>query len=405
MMNSASLATLAVHAGQSRAKPDFTPIATPIYNAVTYGYSSAQELDAVFAGERDGFVYHRYGNPTTSALEDAVAQIEGTEGAVACASGMAAIHLALLAAGARAGATVLAAQDLYGHSFALLSKVLSAQGVRVHFVDMADLSAVAAAAAQLRPAILYAETLSNPLLKVANIPALAQHAHDAGAVLVVDNTFAAPCLYRPSRDGADYVVYSATKYHGGHGDVMGGLIAASAERCAAARELHKLVGGVIGPNESWLILRGLKTFVLRSRQQCHSAAVVAAFLSAEPRVSQVLYPGLPSHPQFPLARRLFSSDLYGGIVSFEIRGAGREQVFRFMDSLQLVAPLTSLGDVYSLLLYPAHSSHRLLTEQQRRDIGISPSLVRLSLGIEDAADIIADLHQALDQIGLQTAPQ
>jgi len=355
-------------------------------------------LDAVFAGERSGYVYSRYGNPTVAALEEAIAQLDGTESALACASGMAAVHLALRAAGATSGSTVLAAQDVYGGTHALLTQWFPTQGVQVQTIEMSDLDAVAQAIAQTKPALLFVETVSNPLLKVTDIPALAQLAHQAGASLIVDNTFSTPCLYRPALHGADYVVYSATKYLAGHGDAMGGLIAASAAKCQAARELQKLIGGVLGPNEAWLILRGLKTLLLRVRQQCQNAALVARFLSTHPRVSQVFYPGLPTHPQFTLCRRLFPTNLYGGIVSFEIREADQEQVFRFMDALQVIVPATSLGDIYSLMLYPAHSSHRSLTAEEKERLGITPNLVRLSVGIEEASDIIADLAQALDSI-------
>ena len=388
-------ATVAVHAGGLDPHSDYTPICVPLHNAVTYTYDDMRKLDAVLAGMQPGYVYHRYGNPTTGALEEAVAELEGTESAVACASGMAAIHLALLAAGARSGQTVLAANDLYGGTHALLTHVFQNQGVRILTVDATDLLALRAAIDQGKPSILLVETISNPLLRVTDIPEVAQLAHSAGAALIVDNTFAAPCFYHPALHGADYVVYSATKYHGGHGDAMGGLIAASAERTRAVHEFQKLVGGTLGPNEAWLILRGIKTLVLRARQQCHNAATVARFLSGHPSITRVYYPALPSHPQYAQARRLLTGDLFGGIVSFEIEGANQEQIFRFMDALQVVTPATSLGDVYSLILYPAHSSHRALSDQERQRIGIRSNLVRFSAGIEDAADLVADLKQAL----------
>jgi cystathionine beta-lyase/cystathionine gamma-synthase len=388
--------TRAVHAGERPASPDYTPICTPIHNAVTYTYADMHALDEVFAGTRSGYVYHRYGNPTVTALEEAIASLEGTEAAIACASGMAAIHLALLTAGVRSGCNVLAANDLYGGTYALLTRVFRAQGVHIDLVDTTDMEALSAAIAQTTPTTVLVETISNPLLKITDISAVAQLTHAAGASLIVDNTFAAPCLYPPAADGADYVVYSATKYHGGHGDAMGGLIAASAQTCQTARELEKLVGGTIGPNEAWLILRGIKTFILRARQQCQNASAIARFLSSHPRVERVYYPGLPTHPQFILARRLLAADLYGGIVSFEIKGADQEQVFHFMDRLRLIAPATSLGDVYSLILYPTHSSHRSLSKDERQRVGIRPNLLRLSAGIEELSDIIADLAQALE---------
>jgi cystathionine gamma-synthase/methionine-gamma-lyase len=264
---------------------------------------------------------------------------------------------------------------------------------------MTDLETVAQVVEQVGPSVVLVETISNPLLRVADIPALIDLTHSVGGKLVVDNTFATPCLYRPVLSGADFVVESATKYLGGHGDAMGGLVAASAEDCHTARELQKVAGGILGPNEAWLILRGMKTLVLRMRQHCHNAFVVAGFLSSHPRVNIVYYPGLPGYAQFPLARRLFPSNQHGGMVSFEIKGAGQAEIFRFMDALRLIIPATSLGDVYSLMLCPAHSSHRSLSDEQRQRLLITPGLVRLSVGIEEASDIVADLDQALSSVG------
>jgi cystathionine gamma-synthase/methionine-gamma-lyase len=266
---------------------------------------------------------------------------------------------------------------------------------------MTDLDALRAAVAQRPRAVVLAETISNPLLHVVDVPRLAEVAHKAGAQVVLDNTFAAPCRYAAAVEGVDWVVYSATKYHGGHGDAMAGLVAASQERCRSIREANKVVGSVLGPDDAWLILRGLKTLELRSRQQCANALAVAAFLASHPAVGRVHYPGLTSHPQFALARRLFPSNRCGAIVSFEIRGADKQGVFRFMDSLELVRPATSLGDVFSLLLYPAQSSHRSLSENQRLEMGVGPNLVRLSLGIEEPSDLIADLDQALRRAVMQ----
>jgi len=397
-MREHSIATLAVHAGERVASQDYTPVCTPIHNSVTYIYNDMHTLDAVFGGKRSGYVYSRFGNPTTAALEEAVAKLEGTEAALACASGMAAIHLSLLAAGATPGTTVLMAQDVYGGTHALLTQLFSKLGVQVRAIEMTDLGIVAQAIAETKPVVLFVETISNPLLKVVDIPALAQLAHNAGTQLIVDNTFATPCLYRPASHGADWVVHSATKYLCGHGDALGGLIATSTEKCKAARDLQKVVGAVLGPNESWLILRGLKTLVLRIRQQCHNAMLVARFLASHHRINRVFYPGLPTHPQFALCRRMFPINLYGGMVAFEIKDATQEQIFRFMDSLQIIIPATSLGDVHSLMLYPAHSSHRTLTEKGRKQLGITPNLVRLSVGIEEATDLIGDLAQALDSL-------
>ncbi len=396
-MTSKSIFTLAVHAGEREPRPDFTPMVTPIYNSTTYIYESMEDLDAVLGSERRGYVYARYGNPTVAALEKAMAALEGGEDAMAFASGMAAIHAALLAAGVQASATVVAAQDVYGATYALLARLFSTLGVRTRFVDITDLTAVEQAISEEKPKAVLFETVSNPLLKVADTPAVVEIAHRHGAEVIVDNTFASPYLFQPLAHGVDYVVHSSTKYLGGHGDVLGGVVVSSAKRCAVLREVTKLVGGNLGPNEAWLTLRGLKTLPLRLVQHCRNAAQVAAWLQNHPRISRVHYPGLTDHPQHELATRLFRPGCYGGMVSFEIADADQARVFAFLEALQLVLPATSLGDVYSLVLYPAHSSHRALTPEERARIGIGEGLVRLSVGIEDVEDIIADLEQALER--------
>ena len=298
---------------------------------------------------------------------------------------------------------MVAAQDCYGATYALLNRLLASQGVTPRFVDTTDFEAARAAFESARsvgaPAVaLIVETISNPLLKVADLPALAQLAHAAGAALIVDNTFASPYLCRPLGLGADYVVHSATKYLGGHGDVLGGVTVTSQERRRELNEINKLVGANLGPQEAWLVLRGIKTLPLRVQRQCENAAQVAAWLADHPGVSHVNYPGLASHPQHALAARLLERGAFGAMISFDIRDGDRARVFRFMEALRLVLPATTLGDVYSLALYPAHSSHRALDPDLRRRIGIGDGLMRLSVGIEDPADIVADLTQALARL-------
>ncbi len=398
MLKDKSVFTQAVHAGERGPRPDFDPVSTPIHPSVGYLYDEMDDLDGVFAGERAGYVYSRYGSPTVTAFEQAVAVLEGAEDAVAFASGMAAIHAALLGTGLRSGAAVVSAADVYGATYSLLDKAFTAQGVRVRFVDITNLDQVAGAVADERPAALLCEIVSNPLLKVADVPALAEIAHAAGAVLLVDNTFASPYLFRPLDHGADYVLHSATKYLGGHGDVMAGVVACSAARGHDLRERQKLLGANLGPQEAWLALRGLKTLPLRMRQHCANAQTVAEWLVGHPAIAHVNYPGLPDHPQHDLAARLFGGRGFGGMVSFDLRGAAQAQVFSFMEALELVLPATTLGDVYSLTLYPAHSSHRYVAPEVRAALGIGDGLVRLSVGIEDAGDIIADLAQALERM-------
>jgi cystathionine gamma-synthase/methionine-gamma-lyase len=270
--------------------------------------------------------------------------------------------------------------------------------VRVRFVDITDLADVEQAIAQEQPVAVICEIISNPLMKVADVPTLADMAHAAGAALIVDNTFASPYLFRPLDHGADYAMHSATKYLAGHGDVMAGVVACSAERGLDLRERQKLVGANLGPQEAWLALRGLKTLPLRMRQHCINAQTVAKWLARHPAVARVNYPGLPGHPQHTVAARLFEDRGFGGMMSFDLAGAGQAGVFRFMEALELVLPATTLGDVDSLTLYPAHSSHRQVAPEVRAALGIGDGLVRLSVGIEDPRDIITDLAQALDTV-------
>lgn len=397
-MRDKSIWTRAVHAGERLSLLDAKPVTTPIYTAIGYTYPQMAQLDAVFAGEQPGYVYARFGNPTNSALEAAIAALEGGEDAVAFGSGMAAIHAACVAAGARAGATVLAARDLYGATYALLARFFATLGVTARFVDMADLGAVARAAQEVHPDILLCEVISNPLLKLADIAALAEIVRPYGTRVIVDNTFATPYLYQPLAHGADYVVHSVTKYLAGHDDVLAGVVVGAKDKMASVWDALKAVGGNLGPFEAYLALRGIKTFPLRMRQHCENAAIVAAWLETHPAVSRVYYPALSSHPQHALAAWLFGDRGAGGVVAFDLRGGDRTCVFRFFEALRLVLPATTLGDVYSLVLYPAHSSHRSLTPEERAAAGVGDGLVRLSVGIEDPQDIIADLAQALDRI-------
>lgn len=390
-----AFATRAVHAGEQAPHPDFTPVVTPIHPTVGYLYDSMDDLDAIFGNQRPGFVYPRYGSPTVAAFESAIADLEGGEAAHAFASGMAAIHVALIAAGVRAGATVVASPDLYGATYSILRRLFGDLGVNVRYVDTTDLGRVEQVLADTHAVALIVETISNPLLKVADLPALAELSRSHHTRFLVDNTFASPYLCNPLRYGADFVIHSATKSIAGHGDTMAGVVVTSAENRHQLYELNKLVGSVLGPFEAWLALRGVKTLPLRMRQQCANAQAIAEWLTAQSAVRHVNYPGLPSCPEFVVASHLFAGRGYGGVLSFEIAGADRAMVFRFMERLTLCLPATTLGDVYTLVLHPATSSHRSLSAEERERLGICEGLVRLSAGIEDAADIIADLQQAL----------
>ncbi|MCC6792071.1 MAG: PLP-dependent transferase [Thermomicrobiales bacterium] len=383
-------ASRAVHAGERADRAGFTPTATPIFTSNSY-YADAATSDAVFGGERPGFVYTRYGNPTTQALETAIAALEGTEAAVAYASGMAALHAGILG-DVRAGSRIVASKALYGATAALRTNLFATMGVETTFVDIFDLTEVERVVAQVKPRVLLFETISNPLVRVANIPALVEIARSARATTVIDNTFATPYLVNPARFGVDVIVHSTTKYFGGHGDVTGGAIATTSERAFELVEMVKLTGGIPGPFESWLTLRGIKTLPLRMRQQCQNAATIARWLQDHPRVARVHYPGLGCDGE---NAAIFNNHLRGGMLAFEVKDANQATIFRLLDGLKLCQPATTLGDVYTLVLYPPMSTHRGFSPAERAEAGITDGLVRLSAGIEDVEDVIADLDQAL----------
>ena len=396
MARQLDIATRLVHAGE-RQVPSAVPVSTPIYASVTYTYSSMAEVDKVFGGEVPGYVYSRYANPTLTALENAVLSLEGGFGASAFGSGMAALHAALLACDVGSGCTVLASQDLYGATIGLLNNVFTPFGVSTIMVDYSDLDALQKKAREVRPRIMIAETVSNPLLKVSDLACCAEIAHAVGARLIVDNTFATPYLCRPFDLGADLVVHSATKYLAGHGDVMGGIAIAREEpQHNALRSIMKLAGGIMSPYDAHEILRGLKTLALRVERQCSNARTIAEKLSADRRVSRVHYPGLTAGDARRKLERTLRPSYAGAMVAIELANNTREGAFRFMDALRLVVRSTSLGDVFSSALHPATASHRDVPPARRRAFGISDGLVRLSIGIEHVDDILADLEQALD---------
>lgn len=386
--------TRAVHAGADRPSPESHPSATPIHPAVTYTYSDPTELSGVLQGQREGYAYARYGSPTIAALEEALATLEGAEAALALSSGMAALHIVFEQSGVSSGARLLAARDLYGITHTLLQQVLPDDST-LRYVDVSDLKAVQAAIDQFKPQVIFFELMSNPLLKIANLPMIAAAAHRIGATVIVDNTFATPFLVQPLARGADIVIHSATKYLGGHADVMAGVIASDATRAVELRRLLSLYGSNLGPFEAWLLLRSLKTLPLRMREHCTNAIQVARWLVDHPRVSNVWYPGLPDHPQHDLAKLLFRDGYFGGMVAFELRDAGEADVYRVMQTLKLCQTAPSLGDVSTSVLYPVQSSHRNLSREECIALGISDGVLRLSVGIEDVRDIIADLGQAL----------
>jgi cystathionine gamma-synthase len=380
------------------------PLVQPIIPSVGFIHPTLLDMDEAFSylgGEApadvNSYVYSRYGGPNEAALEEAMAVLEGAQGAVSFGSGMAALHAGLLALVGHEG-TVLAAQQLYGVTRTLLDLLSTSMGLRVHFTDFLDLESVRRAIADVRPDCMICEVLTNPLIRVARIDAIAEIAHHAGAALLVDNTFATPFLLRPLQCGADIVVHSTTKFLNGHGDVMGGIALGSPERMRIVYEHRRVIGGVLSPFDAWLTLRGLRTLALRMRQACMNALRIAEWLSAHKSVRKVYYPGLPRDGSHAAALSLFRKDFFGAMIAFEVEGLDRTGAFALVDRLKLMRPVTSLGDVYTLVMHPASTSHRRLTPEQREAQGITEGTLRLSIGIEDAADLIADLDHAIRNV-------
>lgn len=402
-----SPATQAAHVGQVDLQGT-RPSSTPIYASSTFLSDDITALDGVLGGGA-GFVYSRYANPTTVALENAIATLEGAVGCVAFGSGMAALHGTLLACGLKSGDTILIAEEIYGASHALIEQLLAPLGVKLQSVDVTSIEAVKAALEKTSARVLLFEPISNPLAKVADVRALCELARASGTLTIVDATFTPPPLLRACDYGGDFALHSATKYFGGHGDATGGVVSLREEKfIAPLRSVMRTGGAILSPFEAFLILRGLKTLILRVREQCRNAAYLANWLQEKAqsqnssRVARVFYPGLERHPQHELASRLLRPQngvpVYGAMLAFEIAGAGRDEVFRFMDALRLVKPATTLGDVTTEVSYPVISSHRGWPEEKLGRAGITSGVVRLSAGIEDVEDIVADLKQALGNI-------
>jgi len=391
--------TRAVHAGDRKPDPQrpgaFIPVTTPIYTAASYVYQETEKLDRVLGQEEPGYCYGRYDNPTLAALEELVTELESGAASLACASGMLAIQTALITALTDRPKRILAASALYGATTSMLTKILEPLGVETQFVDVCDAAAVEAKISSFRPGCVIMETISNPLLRVGAIDRIAELCRDANAALVVDNTFATPLLVRPLELGANLVAHSVTKFLAGHGDVLGGIVTADAEHATVLRAVNRTAGVGLGPFEAYLTMRGIKTFVLRMERQCANACRIASWLGGHPAIARVHYPADPNHPDAEIIARLLPKGLYGAIVTFDLKDARKADVLRFMDRLKLIVKGTSLGDVHSLLLYPAIASHRDIAPKQRERMGITDGTVRLCAGIEAVEDLIADLDQAL----------
>jgi len=386
----------AVHVGDRKRNPgNPVPVTTPIYTAASFFYDEMASIDKVFGKEMHGYAYSRYDNPTNAALEELVSSLENAHGTLATASGMSALQIALTAALTDRRKHVLMANAMYGATVKLLQQVFEPFGVTHTFVDICDLNAVEKAVEAEKPGVILMETISNPLLRIGPLDKIAAIARNAGACLIVDNTFASPALVRPLELGAHLSVSSATKYLSGHGDVIGGLVSCDEEHYEPVRALSRIYGPILGPFECYLTMRGIKTFPLRFDRQNQNAIVVAKFLCRHPLVEMVYFPGLDNHPDRETTARLLPEGQFGAMVAFEIKEADKQAVFAFFDRLKMIVPATSLGDVHTMALYPTIASHRDIPPRQRARLGIKDNLIRVSVGIEDTDDILADLNQAL----------
>lgn len=391
-------ATTAIHHGYDP-MDEQGALTPPLHLTSTFAFESAQAGGEMFAGTREGHFYSRISNPTTALLEDRIAALEGAEAGLATASGMGAIT-AVMWSFLSAGDEVITDRTLYGCTFAYL-KDLARFGITVRQVDLTDPAALEAAITE-RTRIVYFETPANPNMRLVDIAAVSAIAHAAGAKVVVDNTYATPVLTRPLSLGADLVVHSATKYLGGHGDLVGGLVAGCADDVSRVRlvGVKDMTGAVMSPFTAFLVLRGLKTLALRMARHCESGLAVARWLAAHPAVSCVLYPGLPDFAQHELAQRQMPG--FGGMIAFEL-AAGDAAGAAMMNRLTLIRRAVSLGDAETLIQHPASMTHSTYSREERLDCGITDGMVRLSVGLEDVADILADLDRALPPGGVRAA--
>ncbi len=385
--------TRAIRAASRVPKLDQRPTNVPIYQTTTFSSGDAEELGRVAANPRNGYAYSRISNPTTSALGAAFAELAGGEAGVALASGMGAIHAAL-ASLLRAGDRVVAPVSCYGSTRTQLVRRFGGFGVRVDLVDTTNPQGVADALAAAPTRVLYAETIANPTTHIADHAALSELAHRHGARYVVDNTFASPYVCRPLELGADLVVESATKYLGGHSDLIAGVVAGPLDLIADVERVQIDTGATLGPLEAFLVLRGIMTLAVRAERHARTAAALAAWLERQDGVRTVLYPGLSSHPQHDVAIRQFRPGVAGGMLAVEVEG-GRDAGRAIINALQLSELTASLGSVHTMVVHPPSTSHRQSSESELLDAGITPGLLRVSVGLEDLEDLRADFSAAL----------
>jgi methionine-gamma-lyase len=391
-------ATLCIHGKKHLDKHEshqpIRAVSTPIFQSSTFAFRNAEHGAAIFAGEDDSYVYTRLGNPTQTALETEVAYLERGEASLALSSGMAAATTAILTCCQR-GEHIVSGDTLYGGTHQLFTQTLPRMGIQVTEVDARDPENFSRALTK-KTRLIYVETPANPTLVLTDIAAVAEIAQRANIPLLVDNTFCTPYNQNPLDLGANIVLHSATKYIGGHGDTVAGLLVGKQDWIAKARmEILRDVGGCISPFNAWLLLRGLKTLPVRMDRHQENAAEISQFLSYHPKISRVIYPGLKTHPQHELACR--QQHGFGGMISFLVEG-GRKAGKVIMDSVELCTLAVSLGDVDTLIEHPATMTHSTYSEQELRKVGIDPAMIRLSVGLENVEDIIADLRQALARI-------
>ena len=388
------LGTTAIHAGTL--KNLYGTLAMPIYQTSTFIFDSAEQGGRRFALEEAGYIYTRLGNPTTTVLEDKIAALEEGEAAVATSSGMGAISSTLWTV-LKAGDHIVTDKTLYGCTFALMCHGLTRFGIDVTFVDTSNLDEVKNAMKE-NTRVVYLETPANPNLKIVDIEALAKLAHtNPNTLVIVDNTFATPYMQKPLKLGVDIVVHSATKYLNGHGDVIAGLVVTKQELADQIRfvGLKDMTGAVLGPQEAYYIIRGLKTFEIRMERHCKNARPIVDFLNKHPKVEKVYYPGLETHPGYEIAKKQMKD--FGAMISFELKG-GFEAGKTLLNNLKLCSLAVSLGDTETLIQHPASMTHSPYTKEEREVAGITDGLVRLSVGLENVEDIIADLEYGLEKI-------
>jgi O-succinylhomoserine sulfhydrylase len=386
------MATNLIHAGRIRS--NMAENSEALFLTSGFVYDSAEQAEAVFANQIQHYQYTRFSNPTVAMLEARLVEIEGAEACRCTATGMAAVHAAMLST-LKAGDRVVASRALFGSCHWIVSTLLPQYGIEAVFVDGADLSSWASALS-VRTALVLLETPSNPMLDIIDLRAVAELAHAAGAIVVVDNVFATPLLQRPLEFGADVVVYSATKHMDGQGRVLGGAVLSSQKWIDEVfQPFFRNTGPTISPFNAWVILKGLETMALRVNAQSANAEAVAKFLESSPKISRCLYPTLASHPQRQLAMAQMSGG--GTLVAFELAG-GKEAAFRMLNALRIVTISNNLGDTKSLVTHPATTTHMRIGPEERGRLGITDGIIRLSVGLEDARDLIADLGQALDTI-------